>query len=121
MRFVCRATVYRKLKMKTQVLLVLAMCASLSAAHAKDDKEINELLKASGCTACHAMDEKVVGPAFQSIATKYAGQSDAVDSMVQSVRNGSRGKWGRIPMPPHSSLSNDDLKKLVSWVLAQKP
>ncbi len=107
--------------MKTRVLLALALCAGLSVAHAKDDKDINDLLKASGCTACHAMDEKVVGPAFKAIAAKYAGQSDAADSLAQSVRNGSRGKWGRIPMPPHASLSNDDLKKLTTWVMAQKP
>jgi cytochrome c len=107
--------------MKSPVLLALVLCAGFATAHAKDDKEINELLKSSGCTACHAMDEKVVGPAFKAIAAKYAGQPDAADSLGQSVRNGSRGKWGRIPMPPHASLSNDDLKKLSTWVMAQKP
>lgn len=107
--------------MNPRFFLAFVLGLGLSAAHAADDKEINELLKASGCTACHATDEKVVGPAFKSIASKYAGQADAVDSLVQSIRNGSRGKWGRIPMPPHASVSNDDLKKLAGWVMAQKP
>ena len=49
------------------------------------------MLKANGCMTCHAKDEKVVGPSFQAIAAKYAGQADAVDSLTQSVRNGSRG------------------------------
>ena len=101
------------------LLVATALLGSLPWAIAQE-KEIKELLQASGCMSCHAIDEKVVGPAFQAIAAKYAGQADAVDALTQSVRNGSRGKWGRIPMPPHSSLSGDDLKKLSTWVLAQK-
>lgn len=102
------------------VLLASALLCSLPVAFAQD-KDMKELLQASGCLSCHAVDEKVVGPAFQAIAAKYKGQADAVDTLTQSVRNGSRGKWGRTPMPPHSSLSGDDLKKLSTWVLAQKP
>lgn len=102
------------------LLLALALLGSFPVAFAQD-KDMKELLQASGCMSCHAIDEKVVGPAFQAIAAKYKGQADAVDTLTQSVRNGSRGKWGRTPMPPHASLSGDDLKKLTTWVLAQKP
>jgi len=107
------------MKLKAVPLLILAL--GLPAAWAQEDKDILDLLKASGCMTCHAVDEKVVGPSFQAIAAKYAGQSDAVDSLVQSVRNGSRGKWGRVPMPPHSSLSADDLKTMAAWTMKQKP
>ncbi len=103
------------------MLVALALIGGLPWAHAQDGKEIKELLQASGCMSCHSVDEKVVGPAFKSVAAKYAGQADAVDTLSQSVRNGSRGKWGRTPMPAHSSLSGDDLKKLTTWVMAQKP
>lgn len=101
------------------MLVALALIGTLPWASAQD-KEIKELLQASGCMSCHATDEKVVGPAFQAVAAKYKGQADAIDTLTQSVRNGSRGKWGRTPMPAHSSLSGDDLKKLATWVMAQK-
>ena len=101
--------------------IALGLGVTMSMASAQDSKETKELLQASGCMSCHAIDEKVVGPPFKAIAAKYAGQADAIDSMIQSVRNGSRGKWGRTPMPPHSSLSNDDLKKLTTWVMSHKP
>jgi len=105
-----------------KVVVALACLLTLaSPAMAQSEKEIQDLLKASGCMTCHATAEKVVGPSFQAIAAKYAGQADAVDTLSQSVRNGSRGKWGRVPMPPHASLSAPDLKTLSSWVLAQKP
>lgn len=99
----------------------MLLTMGLSSAWAQNDKDVKELLKASGCMTCHAIDEKVVGPAFQAIATKYAGQPDAADTLAQSVRNGSRGKWGRIPMPPHASLAAEDLKTMTTWVMAQKP
>ena len=99
----------------------MLLTMGLSSAWAQNDKDVKELLKASGCMTCHAIDEKVVGPAFQAIATKYAGQADVADTLAQSVRNGSRGKWGRIPMPPHASLAAEDLKTMTTWVMAQKP
>ncbi|TXT39800.1 MAG: class I cytochrome c [Comamonadaceae bacterium] len=97
-------------------VLAIAMCAN-----AEDTPEIKELLQASGCLSCHSIEEKIVGPAFKSVAAKYASDADAVSTLSQSIKNGSRGKWGRMPMPPHSTLSNDDLKALASWVLTHKP
>lgn len=104
------------------------LCASLLAAsgfssvHAADEvTAMSDLARASGCFSCHSVTEKIVGPAFQSVSAKYAGDKDAVANLMQSVRNGSTGKWSnRAAMPPHPNLSNDDLKKLVTWVLSQK-
>ncbi len=79
------------------------------------------IAQSSGCLSCHAKAEKIVGPSFVSIADKYRGDKDAVAALAQSVQNGSRGKWGRVPMPPHASLSQADLKTLAQWVLATKP
>jgi cytochrome c len=83
-----------------------------------DAKAAMELAKSSGCYSCHSATEKVLGPAFASVADKYGSDKDAVASLVQSIQYGSKGKWGRIPMPPHASLSKDDLNLLGRWVMA---
>jgi cytochrome c len=62
----------------------------------------------------------VVGPAYASVAEKYKDDKDAVASLAQSIQNGSKGKWGRIPMPPHPSMSAADIKTLAQWVLTIK-
>lgn len=80
-----------------------------------------DMAKAEGCLTCHSMDEKIVGPAYVKVAAKYKGDADAVASLMQSVRNGSQGKWGRAPMPPHPNLKDDDLRTLVRWVLSLQP
>lgn len=101
--------------------LTLAVFASINVAHASTDvSKASDLAKASGCYSCHAKDEKVVGPSFKSIANKYASESDAVASLAQSIQNGSRGKWGRVPMPPHASLGGEELRTLSRWVLTFK-
>jgi cytochrome c len=83
--------------------------------------QANEALaQKNNCLGCHAVAQKLVGPAYKDVAAKYAGQADAQALMVESIRNGSVGKWGDLPMPAHPKLSDADLKKLASWVLSAK-
>ncbi len=77
-----------------------------------------ELAQKHACTACHAVDKKLVGPAYQDVAKKYAGQKDAVALVSESIRKGGSGKWGAVPMPAQPGLSDADLKTLATWVLA---
>lgn len=98
---------------------LLLLCGLSQAADMSSEEKAatQQLAKDSGCLSCHALTEKVVGPAYSSVAEKYSGQSDAAASLVQSIQYGSKGKWGRIPMPAHASLSSEDLNKLARWVL----
>ena len=78
------------------------------------------LARKNDCLGCHAVAVKLVGPAFKDVAAKYADQSDAAERLAESVRNGSVGKWGDLPMPAHPKLSAADAKKLAQWVLKTK-
>ncbi len=78
------------------------------------------LARKSGCTGCHAVASALVGPAFRDVAAKYADQADARDQLVQSIRQGSTGKWGQMAMPPQAQLSESDTQKLALWVLKSK-
>ncbi len=76
------------------------------------------LLAANGCNACHAVDKKIVGPAFRDVAAKYAGKPDALGQAKQSIRMGGAGKWGEVPMPPFPQLGEGELNALAFWILA---
>jgi len=78
------------------------------------------LAKKYNCLACHAIDHKVVGPAYKDVAKKYAGQSGAEAKLIEKVKKGGSGVWGPIPMPPNSAVPDADIKKLVEWVLSLK-
>ena len=77
-----------------------------------------DLAKKNNCLACHAVDKKLVGPAYQDVAKKYAGQADAEATLAKSIKAGGSGKWGPIPMPAQAQLSDADAKTLAAWVLA---
>jgi cytochrome c len=77
------------------------------------------LAKAKNCMACHAIDKKIVGPAYKDVAAKYKGDAGAVDKLAAKVKAGGKGVWGEIPMPPNN-LTPDEAKKLVTWILSQK-
>jgi cytochrome c551/c552/cytochrome c5 len=78
------------------------------------------MMQKDGCGACHAIDKKIVGPAYQDVAAKYKGDAGALARLTQKVKAGGVGVWGQVPMPPNSFVSDDDIKSLVSWILTLK-
>jgi cytochrome c len=78
------------------------------------------LATAKNCMACHAIDKKVVGPAYKDVAAKYAGQKDAADKLAQKIMKGGSGVWGPVPMPANTQVNEAEAKKLAAWVLTLK-
>ncbi|WP_426397601.1 c-type cytochrome [Ralstonia sp. R-29] len=99
------------------LLLTLASTAISTAAYAAPDMQA--LADKSGCFSCHSVQNKIVGPAFADVAAKYKGDADAPARLAQKVREGGKGVWGRIPMPPHPNLKEEEAQQLVAWVLSR--
>ena len=93
--------------------LAVAIAWAVSPAAYADEA----LAKSKGCTACHANDKKVIGPAYKDVAKKYKGDAKAHDALATKIVKGSSGVWGPIPMPPNK-VSDDEAKKLAAYVLA---
>jgi cytochrome c len=79
-----------------------------------------DMAKAKNCTACHAVDKKLIGPSFKDIAAKYAADKDAVAKLSKKVREGGTGVWGQVPMPANPQVSADEATTLVKWVMTTK-
>jgi cytochrome c len=79
-----------------------------------------ELAQKKNCLSCHAMDKKVIGPAYKDIAGKYAGQKDAVDKLAEKVIKGGAGVWGPVPMPANAQVNAAEARQLVQWILSVK-
>lgn len=95
----------------------LVLVAGLAAAPAFANQD---LAQKKNCMACHAIDKKVVGPAYKDVAAKYAGQKDAVDKLSQKVIKGGSGVWGQVPMPANAQVNEAEAKQLVQWILTLK-
>jgi cytochrome c len=102
------------MKFTPAMLLALATAATAPAFANAD------LAQKKNCMACHAVDKKVVGPAYKEVAAKYAGQKDAVDKLAQKVVKGGAGVWGPVPMPANAQVTEAEAKQLVQWIMTLK-
>ena len=99
----------------TPTLLIAIATLASAPAFANAD-----LAQKKNCMACHAIDKKVVGPAYKDVAAKYAGQKDAVDKLSQKVIKGGSGVWGPVPMPANAQVNEAEAKQLVQWIMTLK-
>jgi cytochrome c len=89
-----------------------------AVATAAGTPNVKDLLALDACTACHAVDSKVVGPSFREVGTKYKSRTDAEAFLANRIRSGGQGNWGAVPMPPQPALKDDDARAIARWVLA---
>ncbi|MES2014005.1 MAG: c-type cytochrome [Pseudomonadota bacterium] len=88
------------------------------AANAADPAEA--LAQKSGCLNCHNVQATIIGPAYKDVAAKYKGDKTAEARLVEKVKTGGSGTWGKMPMPPNSpQVKDDDIKTIVKWVLTR--
>ncbi|WP_194777937.1 c-type cytochrome [Pararhodonellum marinum] len=89
----------------------------------KDDPDYIKglaLMKESDCPSCHMVERKIVGPSYAEVAAKYENTEENVNLLAGRVISGAVGVWGEIPMPAHPTLSEEDAKQMVKYVLLLK-
>ncbi|MBS0452120.1 MAG: c-type cytochrome [Proteobacteria bacterium] len=96
-----------------KALLFLSLTTGLAAPALAD----LQLAQSKNCMACHAVDKKVIGPAFKDVAAKYKDTKGAADMLATKIIKGGSGVWGPVPMPANTQVSEADAKKLAAWVL----
>jgi cytochrome c len=100
-----------------RIAVVVAAVCLASAARAQS---LEDLLKKNGCTACHAVDKKVIGPAYVDVANKYKSDPKAPAYLQNKIKQGGSGVWGSLPMPPNTQVSDADIKAIVADILKLK-
>lgn len=99
--------------------------------------DMPEEVKEFHCDTCHAIDHKIVGPAWADVSKRYKGQAtykyssqgsnapDAkeyplVEGLVKKVSKGGTGNWGSAVMIANNPIGakNDKIKHLVEFILA---
>lgn len=100
--------------MKRPLFALLAAAIVCAPALASPD-----LAKQKNCLACHATDHKVVGPGYNEVAKKYAGQ-DVAAKLATKIMKGGSGIWGAIPMPANPQVNEAEAKQLATWILTLK-
>lgn len=104
-----------------KIVAAALAAAGLALAHGAFAAEAGEALaKNSGCFACHAVDKKLVGPGYKEIQAKYRNDKAAEGKLIKKVKEGGKGVWGDVPMPPNAHVKDADIKTMVQWILTLK-
>ena len=107
----------RKAGAPAPVASAAAPAAANAAEPAAGTKAALSAIQKNNCTACHAIDKKMVGPGFQEIGKKHAGKADY---LVGKIKSGGSGVWGPVPMPPQT-LNDADAKVIAAWIAQGAP
>ena len=97
-------------------LVVVIGLGAIPAAYADDV----DMARSKKCMSCHALDQKLIGPAFKSVAAKYANDAGAEARLARKIREGGSGVWGVVPMPANPDVDAAEAQRLAHWVLMQK-
>lgn len=100
------------------IFISMAVAAGLMVAGSAMAADMPAVAKKNNCTACHAIEKKVVGPAWKDVAAKYKGDAGAVAHLTTKIKKGGSGVWGKMPMPASPKASDADIKELISFILA---
>ncbi len=92
----------------------LALWAACSASAAIASEALSDQ---HGCSNCHLVDKKLVGPAFKAVGERYRGRPDAAVLLAAKVSQGGAGVWGAAPMPAMAHVPPEDVRALVAWIL----
>ncbi len=107
---------------RAAALLCLALCAGGAHAADVDAAAMLSLARASGCLACHAVNQRKIGPSYTEVARRYSGQPGALQTLQNAILNGHSGTWGIIPMPAYGGsqqvLTPAQAGDLARWVLS---
>ncbi len=100
-----------------QILVAVAAVAALASNAAFANEQ---LAKEKNCLACHAVDAKLVGPAYKDVAAKYKADKSAEGKLATKIQKGGSGVWGQIPMPANPQVSDAEARTLAKWILSLK-
>jgi len=100
------------------IIISLVATAGLVVAGSALAADMPAVAKKNNCTACHAIDKKVVGPAWMDVAKKYKGDATAGAKLSEKIAKGGSGVWGAMPMPANPKVTDAERKEIVDFILA---
>ena len=77
-----------------------------------------DLINENDCLSCHRVDVSSVGPSYEAVAAKYAGEPEMKPTIVGRIINGSVGIWGDHGMSAHPDLTERDAGMMVDYIMS---
>jgi cytochrome c len=89
--------------------------------------QMPEVATKTACITCHAIDRKLIGPAWTWVAYKYKDDKETGKmEIMDQIANGGKGRWtmytGGIIMPPMKAQTTEEQRaELADFILNLDP
>ncbi|MDA8094897.1 MAG: cytochrome C [Betaproteobacteria bacterium] len=114
------------MKLRIALLAATAGLAFSSMANAAGNPQTFAMMNQNDCFSCHAVEQKIVGPAYKDVAARYHGShasTATIAMLAEKIIKGGNGHWngmtGGLAMTPHPTLTVAQAEAMAKWVLAQ--
>lgn len=107
---------------KTILLLSLVICSA--SVYASGDPVNGKAIFTARCTACHALDHQIVGPALKNIDQLKSEQwiINYVHSSQTFIKSGDTAaenifkKFNNVIMPDHPDLTDNSIRNIIAYI-----
>ncbi len=76
------------------------------------------LIAKNDCKTCHNKNVKTIGPAYVSVAKRYADTDANKAYLLGKIKQGGSGVWGKDIMNAHPELGDADIKQMIDYILS---
>ncbi|MEM7657944.1 MAG: PQQ-dependent sugar dehydrogenase, partial [Bacteroidota bacterium] len=76
------------------------------------------LIESSDCSSCHNVYKPSIGPSYEKVSAKYAGDEGALEYLANKIITGGNGVWGEKIMAGHPQHSLEETRKMARYILA---
>ncbi len=88
--------------------------------------EMPQAISEMGCTNCHTLHSRDIGPSWTEIAQRYGDKRDdpaTREQLVRSISRGSTDRWGSLPMVASdpTDRKRDQIVEVVQYILSLQP
>ena len=102
------------------ILLLFAISTSVSAQNVEE----GEKLYKANCTACHQIDNKLIGPALRGVSDKYSEEwlIKWIKNSAELIASGDADaiaiyeEYNKSPMTAFPYFSDDDVRNILAYV-----
>ena len=102
------------------IILLFAVSASVSAQNVEE----GEKLYKANCTACHQIDNKLIGPALRGVSDKYSEEwlIKWIKNSAEMIASGDPDaiaiweEYNKSPMTAFPYFSDDDVKNILAYI-----
>jgi cytochrome c len=98
---------------------LMALGVVWTGASAQPPQDAEALANSKRCSACHTVEETLLGPPYRAIAARHVAERELnIEVLARKIVHGGGGNWGVVPLVPNEHVTLDEARAIAAWILS---